>query len=110
MEEDYVHSGICEVRHQHIIKSVEDLKRVTEKRLDAHAKQLDKLEHAQVQNTAILQQLTTLIEKQETQITELAKEPADKWKTVRNTILTSVVSSVCGGILGAVFSIILAVK
>ncbi len=108
--EEFVTLDLCEIKHRHLQDKADEIKRIAEKRLDAHAAQLDRLELAIVQNSTTLERITTLTEKLEMQIHQLAQEPADKWKIVRNTVLTALTSSLCGGILGAVFSIILAVK
>ena len=106
--EEFVTLDLCEIKHRHLQDKADEIKRIAEKRLDAHAAQLDRLELAIVQNSTTLERITTLTEKLE--MHQLAQEPADKWKIVRNTVLTALTSSLCGGILGAVFSIILAVK
>ena len=58
-----VSQSVCDARHQSLDKKVEELRRVDEKRLDAHHEDIAELKKLQTQNTMILERLTSQQEK-----------------------------------------------
>lgn len=63
-----VSERLCLERGGKLNCRVEEIARISEKRLDAHADQLDELVKSQVQNAEILNRLITLTEKVEQQM------------------------------------------
>lgn len=97
-----VPKSVCEARHQSLEDKVEELRRVDEKRLDAHHEDIAELKKLQVQNTMILKQLADQQAKMDTRLSKIEKKPAEKWGLVVKTAITSVVSALAGGLIVAI--------
>ena len=48
--------------------------------------------------------MVSIQEKQDTRITALEDEPVSEWKTVKATVITSIVSAIIGGVITFIFS------
>lgn len=87
-----------------------------EARSKSNTKRLDRLEEttAAVQELATsiqlmaqnLERMTTEQEKQGERLEKLEQQPAERWNTMTRTIFTSLVSTLAGGIVGALVATI----
>lgn len=88
-----------------------------EQRSKSNTKRLDRLEEttAAVQELATsiqlmaqnLERMTTEQEKQGERLEKLEQQPAERWNNMTRTIFTSLVSTLAGGIVGALVALII---
>lgn len=101
---EYIPKNICETKHQSLNNKVEELRRVDEKRLDAHHEDIAELKKLQIQNTMILERLVAQQEKMDKRLSEIEKGPTEKWNLIIKTALTALASALAGGLAVAVLS------
>ena len=94
-----VSQSVCDARHRSLDEKVEELRRVDEKRLDAHHEDIAELKKLQTQNTMILERLTSQQEKMDRRLSEIERKPSENWQTIVKTFITSVVSALAGGLI-----------
>ena len=97
-----VPKSVCDARHTSLDEKVEELRRVDEKRLDAHHEDSAELKKLQIQNTVILDRLTAQQEKMDARLSKIEQKPAEKWGLVVKTAITSIVSALAGGLIVAI--------
>ncbi len=97
-----VSKSVCDARHTSLDEKVEELRRVDEKRLDAHHEDIAELKKLQIQNTMILDRLTAQQEKMDARLSKIEQKPAEKWGLVVKTAITSIVSALAGGLIVAI--------
>lgn len=97
-----VPKSVCDARHQALEDKVEELRRVDEKRLDAHHEDIAELKKLQMQNTMILKQLADQQAKMDARLSKIEQKPAEKWGLVVKTAITSIVSALAGGLIVAI--------
>lgn len=89
----------------------------TEARSRSNTNRLDRLEEstaAVVKLASSVEQLAQNMdrmareqEKQGDRLSALEKQPGERWNTMTRTIFTSAVSTVCGGLMGALVALLL---
>lgn len=72
-----VTDALCKARTAHTEKRMEEINRVAEKRLDAHASDIDSIQKAIIQNSQILERVVKLTEKLEEQNAEHSRQMAE---------------------------------